>query len=55
MKNELNLIMSNNLRIDEEKYKSILQYIKLNITEKYEFPQEIVHVGGVTIDRKSVV
>lgn len=49
MKNELNLIMSNNLRIDEEKYKSILQYIKLNITEKYEFPQEIVHVGGVTI------
>ena len=49
MKNELNLIMSNNLRIDEDKYKSILQYIKLNITEKYEFPQEIVHVGGVTI------
>ena len=49
MKNELNLIMSNNLRIDEEKYKSILQYIKLIITEKYEFPQEIVHVGGVTI------
>lgn len=47
MKNEM--IMSNNLKIDEETYRSILKYIRLNITEKYEFPQEIVHVGGVTI------
>lgn len=38
MKNDL--IMSNNLRIDEEKYKSILKYIRLNVTEKYDFPQE---------------
>ena len=42
-------IMPNNLRIDEEKYKSILKYIRLNVTEKYEFPQEIVRVDGVTI------
>lgn len=42
-------IIPNNLRIDEEKYKSILKYIRLNVTEKYEFPQEIVRVDGVTI------
>lgn len=47
MKNES--IMPNNLRIDEEKYKSILKYIRLNVNEKYEFPQEIVRVDGVTI------
>lgn len=32
MKNETT--MPNNLRIDEEKYKSILKYIRLNVTEK---------------------
>ncbi len=47
MKNDL--IMSNNLRIDEEKYKSILKYIRLNVTEKYDFPQEIVQIDGITI------
>ena len=38
-----------NHRIDEEKYKSLLQYIRLNVTEKYDFPQEIVQVDGVTV------
>lgn len=47
MKNESTML--NNLRIDEEKYKSILKYIRLKVTEKYEFPQEIVRVDGVTI------
>lgn len=36
-------------RIDEEKYRSLLKYIRLNITEQYEFPQEIVQIDGVTI------
>ncbi len=38
-----------NHRIDEEKYKSLLKYIRLNVTEKYDFPQEIVQIDGVTI------
>ena len=38
-----------NHRIDEEKCKSLLQYIRLNVTEKYDFPQEIVQVDGVTV------
>lgn len=43
------MAMPNNLRIDEEKYKSILKYIRLNVTEKYDFPQEIVQIDGITI------
>lgn len=39
----------NNYRIDEAKYKSLLKYIRLSVTEKYEFPQEIVQIDGVTI------
>lgn len=39
----------NNSRIDEEKYKSLLKYIRLNVTEQYDFPQEIVQIDGVTI------
>ncbi len=43
------MAMPNNLKIDEEKYKSILKYIKLNVTDKYDFPQEIVQIDGITI------
>lgn len=43
------MIQPNNYRIDEEKYKSLLKYIRLSVTEKYEFPQEIVQIDGVTI------
>lgn len=42
-------ILLNNQRIDETKYKSILKYIRLNITEHYDFPPEIVKVNGTTI------
>ena len=37
------MIQPNNYRIDEVKY------IRLSVTEKYEFPQEIVQIDGVTI------
>ena len=43
------MTLPDNHRIDEEKYKSLLQYIRLNVTEKYDFPQEIVQVDGVTV------
>ena len=43
------MIQPNNYRIDEAKYKSLLKYIRLSVTEKYEFPQEIVQIDGVTI------
>ena len=43
------MAMPNNLKIDEEKYKSILKYIKLNVTDKYDFPLEIVQIDGITI------
>ncbi len=36
------MTLPDNHRIDEEKCKSLLQYIRLNVTEKYDFPQEIV-------------
>lgn len=39
----------NNQRIDEEKYRSLLKYIRLNVTEEYDFPQEIVQIDGITI------
>lgn len=38
-----------NQRIDEEKYRSLLKYIRLNVTEQYDFPQEIVQIDGVTV------
>ena len=44
------MTIPDNQRIDEEKYKSLLQYIRLNVTEKYDFPQEIVQVDGVTVE-----
>lgn len=44
------MTLPDNHRIDEEKCKSLLQYIRLNVTEKYDFPQEIVQVDGVTVD-----
>ena len=43
------MTLPDNHRIDEEKCKSLLQYIRLNVTEKYDFPQEIVQVDGVTV------
>jgi len=43
------MIQPNNHRIDEEKYKALLKYIRLNVTEKYDFPQEIVQIDGVTV------
>lgn len=43
------MIQPNNYRIDEAKYKSLLKYIRLSVTEKYEFPQEILQIDGVTI------
>ena len=43
------LIFPDSHRIDEEKYRSLLKYIRLNVTEQYEFPQEIVQIDGVTI------
>ena len=39
------MIQPNNYRIDEAKYKSLLKYIRLSVTEKYEFPQEIVQIS----------
>ncbi|WP_422120022.1 hypothetical protein [Muribaculum caecicola] len=36
------MIQPNNHRIDEEKYKALLKYIRLNVTEKYDFPQECI-------------
>ena len=32
------MMQPNNYRIDEAKYKSLLKYIRLSVTEKYEFP-----------------
>lgn len=32
------MTLPDNHRIDEEKCKSLLQYIRLNVTEKYDFP-----------------
>lgn len=46
---QADMIHPNNYHIDEEKYKSILKHIRLRVTEKYEFPQEIVQIDGVTI------
>lgn len=43
------MTIHDNHRIDEEKYRSLLKYIRLNVTEKYDFPQEIVQIDGVTI------
>ena len=43
------MALPDNHRIDEEKYRSLLKYIRLNVTEKYDFPQEIVQIDGVTI------
>ena len=39
----------NSSRIDEDQYKDLLEHIRLNITEEYEFPPEIVKVNGTTI------
>ncbi len=47
MKSDMTL--PDNQRIDEEKYRSLLKYIRLNVTEKYDFPQEIVQIDGVTV------
>ena len=43
------MALPDNHRIDEEKYRSLLKYIRLSVTEKYDFPQEIVQIDGVTI------
>jgi len=43
------MTLPDNHRIDEEKYRSLLKYIRLNVTEKYDFPQEIVQIDGVTV------
>lgn len=39
----------NNKRIDKVRYDSLLKHFKLSVTEKYEFPPEIVKVDGTTI------
>lgn len=44
-----NFMFPDTHRIDEAKYKSLLKYIRLNVTEQYDFPQEIVQIDGVTI------
>lgn len=49
MQQEHDIMQPNNYRIDEAKYRSLLKYIRLSVTEKYEFPQEIVQIDGVTI------
>lgn len=38
-----------NKRIDKSRYESLLKHFKLSVTEKYEFPPEIVRVDGTTI------
>ena len=43
------MALPDNHRIDEEKYRSLLTKIRLNVTEKDDFPQEIVQIDGVTI------
>ena len=43
-----NFMFPDTHRIDEAKYKSLLKYIRLNVTEQYDFPQEIVQIDGVT-------
>ena len=48
---QADMMQPNNYRIDEAKYKSLLKYIRLSVTEKYEFPQEIVQIDGVTISK----
>ena len=40
------MALPDNHRIDEEKYRSLLKYIRLSVTEKYDFPQEIVQIEG---------
>lgn len=44
-----NIDLMNNSRIDEIKYKNLLKHIRLCVTEKYDFPPEIVQVNGTTI------
>ena len=52
---QADMMQPNNYRIDEAKYKSLLKYIRLSVTEKYEFPQEIVQIDGVTIATIGIV
>lgn len=35
--------------IDDERYRALLKHIRLNVTEQYEFPPQIVQVEGTTI------
>lgn len=35
--------------IDQDSYEKLLRYFKLNITDKYEFPPEIIKINGTTI------
>lgn len=51
MNDGINLVTDvfNKQRIDKLKYESLLKHIRLNVTEKYEFPPEIVQVHGTTI------
>ena len=39
----------NKQRIDKTRYEALLKHFRLNITEKYVFPPEIVQVHGTTI------
>lgn len=36
-------------RIDEARYREILNHIRLRVTDTYEFPPEIVKINGITI------
>lgn len=51
MNDGINLVTDvfNKQRIDKLKYESLLKHIRLNVTEKYKFPPEIVQVHGTTI------
>lgn len=48
------MIQPNNYRIDEAKYKSLLKYIRLSVTEKYEFPQEIVQIEALPLPQSEI-
>lgn len=41
--------MRNGAKIDGTNYKLLLKHIRLNVTDKYEFPPEIIKVNGTTV------
>lgn len=41
--------MRNGAKIDGTNYKLLLKHIRLNVTDKYEFPPEIIKVNGLSL------